>query len=333
MRWIRQLLIMMLVGVIGGSVLAGCSGADTPPPPPVATATATPTPGSPAPNVVATVEVEDHMVDLTINSAAVGGEVKVRLLLPADFADQPTRRWPVLYLLNGCCGTYDDGWTRYTDIERLSQRSPMMIAMPEGGAVGFYSDWVTGPKWETFHTVELPAILAERYRASDRQAIAGLSMGGLGALGYAARHPDQYAAVASFSGITHTRYAGHAQNYLGLVESEGEEPLALWGDPDRDVEVWRQHNPYDLAEKLKGRPVFISCGNGTPGRLDASGTSPDDIEQSLHAENEAFAERLKEVGVDAQIRLYGDGTHNWPYWERELGIAWPMLTKSLGLPG
>ena len=327
MRWIRRLLILVLVGVVGGSVLIGCSGADTPPP----AATATPTPGRAGPNVVETVEVEDHLVDLTIDSAAVGREVKVRLLLPADFADQPTRQWPVLYLLHGCCGSYDDAWTRYTDIERLSRRSPMIIAMPEGGEVGFYSDWVSGPKWETFHTVELPGILAEKYRASTRQAIAGLSMGGLGALGYAARHPDQYAAVASFSGITHTLYTEHAQNYLGLVESEGEDPLALWGDPDRDVEVWRQHNPYDLAEKLKGRPVFISCGNGAPGKLDAAGTSPDGIEESLYAENKAFAERLKEVGVDAQIRFYGDGTHNWPYWQRELGIAWPMLTKALGL--
>lgn len=328
MRWIPRLLILMLVGLAGGSVLTGCSGAKAPPP----SATATPTPGIPAPRVVETVEVEDRMVDLTISSAAVGREVKVRLLLPADFADQPARQWPVLYLLHGCCDTYD-AWTRSTDIERLSQRSPMIIAMPEGGAVGFYSDWVTGPKWETFHTVELPDVLAREYRASSRQAIAGLSMGGFGALAYAARHPDQYAAVASFSGITHTLYAGHAQNSLGLVESQGEDPLALWGDPDRDVDVWRQHNPYDLAERFKGRPVYISCGNGTPGPLDPTGTSPDDIEKSLYAENKAFAKRLKEAGVDAQIRLYGAGTHDWPYWERELGIAWPLLTKAVGLPG
>jgi S-formylglutathione hydrolase FrmB len=97
--------------------------------------------------------------------------------------------------------------------------------------------------------------------------------------------------------------------------------------------VWRQHNPYHLVEQLKGRPVFLSCGNGSPGPLDPTRTGPDHIEESLHAENEAFAERLKEVGVAGQIRLYGDGTHNWPYWQRELGIAWAMLTKALGLPG
>jgi len=51
------------------------------------------------------------------------------------------------------------------------------------------------------------------------------------------------------------------------------------------------------------------------------------FEEALYAENEAFAERLKEVGVDAQIRFYGKGTHSWPYWERELGVAWSMLTE------
>lgn len=137
--------------------------------------------------------------------------------------------------------------------------------------------------------------------------------------------------MASFSGITHTLVSpAHSQNYLGLLESEGEDPLALWGDPELDVDRWREHNPYDLAERLRGRPVFISCGNGEPGPLDGTGASGDEIEWSLFEENEALAERLEEVGVDAEVRLYGDGTHDWPYWERELGRAWPMLTKALG---
>jgi len=327
MRWTRQLLIMMLIALIGGPVLAGCSKTPAPP----AVATTTPAPGSPAPSVVQAVEVADREVDLTIRSAAVGRQVTVRLLLPADFAEQPTRQWPVLYLLHGCCDTYDS-WTRSTDIERLSRRSPMIIAMPEGGSVGFYSDWMTGPKWETFHTVELPGLLASAYRASGRQAIAGLSMGGFGALAYAARHPDQYAAVASFSGITHTLISpAHSQNYVGLIESEGEDPLALWGDPERDVDRWREHNPYDLAERLRGRPVFISCGNGEPGPLDGTGASWDEIEWSLNEENKALADRLEGYGVDAEMRLYGDGTHDWPYWERELGHAWPMLIEAIGI--
>jgi S-formylglutathione hydrolase FrmB len=157
-------------------------------------------------------------------------------------------------------------------------------------------------------------------------------MGGLGALAYAARHPDQFAAVASFSGVVHTRLSpATSARYLDMVQSYGEDPLKLWGDPDENEDVWREHNPYDLAEKLKGRPVFISCGNGKPGPLDTAETEPDSIERSLIKENEALADQLKEVGVDAEVRLYGNGTHDWPYWDRELRRAWPMLTKALGI--
>jgi hypothetical protein len=75
--------------------------------------------------------------------------------------------------------------TRSTDIETLSRDADLLVVMPEGGSAGFYSDWLSGPRWETFHTEELPALLAAGYRAGDRQAVAGVSMGGLGALGYA----------------------------------------------------------------------------------------------------------------------------------------------------
>lgn len=255
----------------------------------------------------------------------------MRLLLPSDFETKPDATYPVLYMLHGCCDTYDS-WDRSTEIADLSEDEPMIVAMPAGGDVGFYSDWLEGPKWETFHTVELPGLLAAEYRASERAAVAGLSMGGLGALGYAARHSDQFAAVASFSGIVHTLLSpSESARWQDLVQTFGEDPLKLWGDPTKNEAVWREHNPYDLAEKLKGRPVYLSCGNGKPGPLDTEETEPDSTEKALLKENEAFADRLEELEVDATVRFYGDGVHDWPYWERELKRAWPMLTKALGI--
>ena len=108
---------------------------------------------------------------------------------------QATRRWPVLLLLHGCCDGYLS-WTRSTDIEKLTAATPVLIVLPDAGSVGFYSDWQSGgPKWETFHLIELMRILAETYRASDVRAVAGLSMGGLGALVYSARHPGMFRAA------------------------------------------------------------------------------------------------------------------------------------------
>jgi S-formylglutathione hydrolase FrmB len=106
---------------------------------------------------VATSVVSARMRDVTVASPALGAAAKVRLLLPAHYATQPGRRWPVLYLLHGCCDTYES-WTRSTDVEQLTARSDVLVVMPDGGKAGFYSDWLIGPRWETFHLVELRRI-------------------------------------------------------------------------------------------------------------------------------------------------------------------------------
>ena len=271
------------------------------------------------------------MWDLTIHSKAVGADVPVRLLLPVRFDQEPGRAWPVLYLLHGCCDTYLS-WTRSSDIERLTRGSGVLVVMPDGGTVGFYSDWRSGPQWETFHLTELPALLAQHYRAGSPRAIAGVSMGGLGALGYAARHPGTFAVAASFSGIVDTRLSDdESQAYLGLVRSRGADPYALWGDPATDRETWRAHNPTDLAGQLRTTRLFVSAGDGRPGPLDPRGTKEDQLETALRAENDAFVARARALHLDAQVDLYGPGTHNWVYWQRELHRAWPLLRRGLGL--
>jgi diacylglycerol O-acyltransferase / trehalose O-mycolyltransferase len=167
--------------------------------------------------------------------------------------------------------------------------------MPDGGQVGFYSDWLDGPGWETFHTSELPQLLASEYRANGRAAIAGVSMGGLGALGYAARHPGQYG----------------RSGYLRLVQSYDANPLGLWGDPDKQPDVWKRQNAYDLAPQLGGTRLYISSGNGQPGALAIEGAVSDQIETGIGKENTAFARQLRQLRIEAKLDLYGDGTHNW----------------------
>lgn len=287
-------------------------------------------PAPPAAHVLTARQVQGRAWDLTVDSPALGKAVSVRVLLPARFDAEPDRRWPVLWLLHGCCDDYLS-WTRSTDVEALTRDADVLVVMPEGGGAGFYSDWRSGPAWETFHTAELPAILADRYRAGEPQAVAGVSMGGLGALGYAARHPGRFAVAVSISGIVHTRLSEDVTaNYRGLVRQEsGTDPDDLWGDPVRDAAVWAAHNPYDLAGDLRGTRLFVSAGDGRPGPLDGAGASTDPIEVSIGAQNRVFADRLRAVGADAQVDLYGAGTHNWVYWQRELHRAWPLIAAGL----
>jgi S-formylglutathione hydrolase FrmB len=323
LRRSRLVIVTAVVTALG----SGCLGSTPAPPGGSAAPTA---PGAPV--VVSETALSDRMHDLVISSPALGRTAWVRLLLPVRYAAEPDRRWPVLFLLHGCCDPYG-GWTSATDVVQLTARSDLLVVLPEGGRIGFYSDWLAGDRWETFHLVELRRLLEERYRAAPVRAIGGLSMGGLGALGYAARHPGLFRAAASFSGIVHTRQsAARSEWYRQLVRWEGGDPDALWGDPRQSAATWAAHNPYDLAPRLRGTALFVSVGDGRPGPYDPPGTPVDEVEAALATENAALVTRLRALRIPVMADFYGPGTHTAPYWQRELHRAWPLLQRALGLP-
>lgn len=275
----------------------------------------------------------DRLIELTVHSEAVDREVGVRLLLPPDWDRFPHRHWPTLYLLHGCCDgdTGFRSWTDQTDVTEFTARTNVLVVMPEAGPAGFYSDWLSGPAWETFHLTELSQLVEREYRSGHRRAVAGLSMGGFGALSYAARHPGMFRAAASYSGVVHPTYQGERSTALvqGLVASTGADPNALWGDPVAQARIWAAHNPYDLARKLRGIPVFLSTGNGQPGPLDPPDAEPDALEELLGEQSVAVAERLREHHGRVHTDFYGPGRHAWPYWERSLHRSFPMLVDAI----
>lgn len=275
----------------------------------------------------------ERLVELTVRSPAVGEDVGVRVLVPRNWERAPRREWPTLYLLHGCCDgdTGFRSWTNNTDVEELTERTNMLVVMPEAGPTGFYSDWVEGPAWETFHLTELRRLMEKRYRSGDDRVVAGLSMGGFGALSYAARHPGFFKAAASFSGVVHPTYRGPVSTDLvqGLLRSFGHDPNALWGDPVTDARTWAAHNPYDLAKRLRGTPVYLSAGNGQPGPLDPPDAQPDALEQLLGEQSAALAKRLRDLRVPLWTDFYGPGRHAWPYWERALHDSFPLLRHAL----
>jgi diacylglycerol O-acyltransferase / trehalose O-mycolyltransferase len=283
--------------------------------------------------VAAEEQVGPHLVDLTVQSPALGRTAKVRLLTPNGWEHRRRGdRWPVFYLLHGCCDTYDS-WTRETDVEQLHRLRHVLVVMPEAGPFGWYSNWWNHgnggpPAWETFHLQELRRLLERGYGAGHRRVIAGLSMGGFGALSYTARNPGLFRAVASYSGVVHPLHDGFPEGLMaGLVEF-GEDPLALWGDPVAQRRIWEAHDPYYLARRLRHTPVFLSVGDGTAGPFDPPGTF-DELEAELSLQNHAVAARLERVGAPLRTDFYGPGTHTWPYWERELHRSLPMLLDAL----
>ena len=217
--------------------------------------------------IVAVDTIDERTRDLTIESPAVG-TVKVRLLVPTGFDADTSSALPVLYLLHGYGGDHA-AWTY--DLEAATTTAPtdLLVVMPDADN-GWYADaWNDGaggpPMWETFHLTELPQLLERNWKASDRRVIAGLSMGGLGAMSYAARHPGMFRAAASYSGVLDT-------TDQDLFDGE-----AAFGDPVAQADVWEAHNPLDSRGAARGHPVVRlvrqrtarparSRGHGSPTR-------------------------------------------------------------------
>ncbi|GIH54457.1 hypothetical protein Mro02_13710 [Microbispora rosea subsp. aerata] len=275
----------------------------------------------PAPAAVVSQEAVDGRTDrLVIDSPAAGGLRTVWVVKPAAWKPGSTG-WRALYLLHGCCGGGAWDWLKSGEVARLTARLDAVVIVPEGGRTGWYADWRRGPAWETFHMTEVPRLVEPRYGVGTRRAIAGYSMGGLGAFGYAARHPGVFEAAASFSGVLDTRE--DVAGYRAFMADIGVDTEDLWGDQS----AWPEHNPADLVGRLKGVRLYASSGDGEPGPLDAwrQDERVDGAEAAIMRQNRSFARAAERAGVKVTTDFYGHGTHTWPYWIRSLERALPIL--------
>jgi S-formylglutathione hydrolase FrmB len=289
--------------------------------------------------VTSEVQADTRLIDMTVTTPAVAGTLHVDVLLPTNY--DPSTRYPVLYLFHGTAGTVSD-WVNYGQVEQTTAGLPLMVVMPDaslndnGGS--WCSNWVDqsagAANWETFHIDELiPWVDANLPTIADRQgrAIAGLSMGGFCSTSYAAQFPDLFETVLGFSPAPDIAYDKEAQAgaafIIGATEA-GEDhvaPFSIFGDPLTDEINWAAHDPTTLAENLADTNILLFNGNGLPGPLDPSpATDPEPyaeaglIEGAVDFDTTLFHNRLDALGISSHWDKYGDGTHSWPYWARDL---------------
>ncbi|WP_171074515.1 alpha/beta hydrolase [Nonomuraea basaltis] len=140
----------------------------------------------------------------------------IRIYLPDQYS-ATAAPYKSLYLLNGG-GDNFDSYTVKGDIVSILKNGQdpyqVIAVMPTGGMTGWYSDWpgradgFFAPKWETFHINQLIPWVDANYntvKTRDGRAIAGISMGGLGALKYAAAHPGVFGTAGALSPGTELR--------------------------------------------------------------------------------------------------------------------------------
>jgi S-formylglutathione hydrolase FrmB len=276
----------------------------------------------------------ERLREITVRSSALGRPASMLLLTPPGFSATSSRRWPVLMLLHGA----DDGpscWTREAALIERSGDLEALVVLPEAGSVGFYTDWQhpdasgSAPRWEGFHLDEIPHVLDADYRAGPTRVVAGVSMGGYGAIAYAAKRPGMFAAAASYSGLLHITRRGMPAFIAAMLLREREQRHALWGSPRSNRACWLANDPYHLAEGLRGTALYLSCADGRPPPTDDVPAGSGLIERWVAPTTESMASRLAALGIPATVSR-GHGAHEWPTWRRELERSWPFLLTSLG---
>ncbi len=309
------------------------------------TTQSSPTAGTAAGATVRSVDwLTDRRVALWIDSPSMGTPIQVQLLLARDWNSKPDARFPSVFMLDGMRARDDEsGWTLETDAESFFADKNVNVVLPVGGQSSFYSDWVDqnngqNYKWETFLTKELPPLLERDWRTTDKRGLVGLSMGGTAAMFLPARNPGFAQFAASLSGILTTTTLGMPEAiHYAMQDAGGFDSEAMWGAPG--AEGWEAHDPYLLADKLKGVSLYVSSGSGTAGPYDDPAGIPGvstnyagmGLEILSRLTSQAFATKLKKHGIPAQIVYRPSGTHTWKYWEFEMHQLWPQLAGALGV--
>lgn len=288
--------------------------------------------------------LSDRRVALWISSPAMGAPIQVQLLLARDWNTKPDAKFPTVFMLDGLrAQDNENGWTLETDAEAFFADKNVNVVLPVGGQSSFYADWAAQDngqnyQWETFLIKELPPILEKDWRTTQTRGIVGLSMGGTSAMFLAARNKDFFDFAASLSGMLTTTSLGMPQAIqYSMMDAGGFDSRAMWGPPSSPA--WAEHDPYLLAEHLRGVSLYISSGSGTTGPYDQPSGIPGvstnysgmGLEILSRLTSQTFATKLNRLGIPAQVVYRPSGTHSWPYWQFELHQLWPQLGTALGV--
>ncbi|RIV17937.1 esterase family protein [Fibrisoma montanum] len=250
---------------------------------------------------------------IDVPSARMNRTLRAAVVLPERYLNARKRDaqpFPVLYLLHGGSGSFRDWLTKPADtrlLHRLADQYNLIIVTPDGDPVSYYFDspLVPGSQFETFISQELIAKIDDTYRTvRDRKGrvIAGLSMGGHGAMFIASRHPDLFAAAGSMSGVMNINTATWKVE-PDFAKSRADNFAKLLGPPAGGDTPYPGYTMVTLADRLKtnGLPLIFDIG----------------VDDFLIETNRDLHRRLLDNETPHEY-TERPGAHTWPYWENAL---------------
>lgn len=246
-------------------------------------------------------------------SESLGLQTSVNVLMPdPGVIAQSKAPVPVLYLLHGLSGDHSV-WMRQTSLERYARRWRVCIVMPDADK-SYYMDMAYGAKYETYIAKELPEMIERSLpfvsKKREGRFVAGLSMGGFGALKLALAYPARYRACATLSGALgvgeiYSEKDTRPEYYMKMMD-------LIFDGPERLARSTGNINR--AAEKLCHVPekcpsIYIACGT----------------EDQLLGANERFVERFaKRLPIEYHTSA---GAHTWDFWDEYIKkvIEWLPL--------
>lgn len=244
--------------------------------------------------------------DFSFHSASLQRDMRYRVLFPSDY--DHGGRLPVLYLLHGLYGDYLN-WDTRTGLENYARKLHLLIVMPDAGD-SWYTNSATVPadKFEDYIAKDLVSEIDDKFptiRNRDARAIAGLSMGGYGAIKLALKYPGLFAFAGSLSGALNA-----GQNLYAERPEFRAKLLEVFGPDGSSTRV--ENNVFLLVDAPPQTPYpyfYLACG-----------TSDFFLET-----NRAFVKQLSSRKIPYEYHETAGG-HTWEYWN---AAVQPML-RALG---
>lgn len=214
------------------------------------------------------------------------------------------KKHPTLYLLHGLSDDHTI-WTRFTSIERYVAPLGLAVVMPAAGR-SFYTDMENGYDYYTYVSEELPQIARSFFNLSDKREdnfVAGLSMGGYGALKTVMRNPDKFAAGASLSG---------SLDIVDRIPAFPRDFQHIFGDrPIKGSDDDLFHVAENLAKSEGPMPRLYHC----------CGTEDHNYQANLR-----FRDHLDRLSIESTFED-GAGSHEWGYWDQQIQPALKFLLE------
>lgn len=223
----------------------------------------------------------------------------INVIIPDGVKNSET---PVVYLLHGLSDNCT-GWVRLTSIERYANQHKVAVVMPEVQR-SYYIDMEYGMKYFSYVSKELISFVGGMFGfpiTPEKTYVAGLSMGGYGALKCALSRPEQYAACAGFSAVCDIgNTIAERMPAANLAE--------LYGVLGNDLIIKEENNLFTLAEKCEKQSqkprILMTCGK----------------QDLLYSQNLKLKDYLESLDLDYRFMDW-EGDHTWDFWDTSIQIA------------